>query len=343
MTGLSFAPPTRGTLCSPLLRVRNLTIEVPGNSGWVPAVEHVSFDVDSGTTVGLVGESGSGKTLASLAILGLIPMSGGRIADGTIRFGEIELTSLNPRAWRAIRGRRIAMVFQEPMRALNPAFTVGAQVAEVAKVHLGLSRKQAWNRAVDLLGEVGIPHPKARAHDRPFAFSGGMAQRVMVAMALAGEPELLLADEPTTALDVTVQADILALLRRIQVQHGLAMLFVSHDLGVIAGIADSVAVMYAGQIVERGPTVDLFERPAHPYTTALLRALPQARRTRRLDQIPGSIPGPGEMPVGCRFGPRCEHAVSDQCCSTAIALRRSEDGRESRCARVDELCRGFLS
>lgn len=330
-------PPTPSSAAPPLVRVRDLCIDVPGELGWVSVVEAVSFEIEAGTTVGLVGESGSGKTLTSLALLGLVPMSGGRVVGGSIRFDDVELTSLTRRAWLEVRGRQIAMVFQEPMRALNPAFTVGSQIAEVAQVVLGMSRKQAWRRAVELLGEVGIGHPEVRVHDHPFAFSGGMAQRVMIAMALAGEPRLLLADEPTTALDVTVQAEILALLRRIQVEHGLSMLFVSHDLGVIAGIADSIVVMYAGQVVERGPTLQVFGRPVHPYTAALLQSVPGSRRTRRLDQIPGSVPHPGEMPDGCRFHPRCGFALSDQCCDGPVPLERWADGREHRCVRADEL------
>jgi peptide/nickel transport system ATP-binding protein len=322
----------------PLLDVRNLSVEFPTANGWVRAVDDVSLTVFPGEIVGLVGESGSGKTVTSTAILGLTSAAGGRMSpDTSIRFEGQELTELSRRQLQQVRGQRIGMIFQQPSRSLDPAFSVGSQIAETIRTHESGSKSDAWDRAVSLLEKVRIPDPARRAKQYPHELSGGMCQRVMIAMALSCSPSLLIADEPTTALDVTVQARVLELLREIQAETGVAILFISHDLGVIAETCDAVAVMYAGQIVERAVVEDLFLRPRHPYSSGLMGAVPKVGMGRTLVAIPGSVPDPGRAPSGCRFHPRCPHAVSGRCDVGDPALWTTADGRVTRCVRADEI------
>ena len=315
-----------------LIEVRNLGIEFARGDGWVRVVEGVDLSLPAGRTLALVGESGCGKTVTALALMGLLPRRTGRIASGSIRLDGRELVDLPPGAMRAIRGREMAMIFQEPDTSLNPAFTVGDQIAEMVRVHQGLGRRAAMLAAVEALERVDIPDPGARARSYPHELSGGMRQRAMIAMALACEPRVLLADEPTTALDVTIQAQILDLLASLRDELGMAMVFVTHDLGVVAEIADDVAVMYAGQIVERATVDELFAHPKHPYTEALIRALPQsATPGERLATIPGQVPDPAAWPRGCHFADRCAHA-QDRCRTAPVEL---VDG--VRCVRAAEL------
>jgi peptide/nickel transport system ATP-binding protein len=303
-----------------LLTVAHLRVEFATRDGWLPVVEDVGFSVEPGRTLGLVGESGSGKTVSALAIMGLLPRRESRVPEGTVRFSGVELTGLKPEKMRQIRGNEIAMIFQEPMTSLNPAYTVGNQIAEQVRAHRKVSRAQAWAHAVDMLDQVGIPDPARRARDYPHAFSGGMRQRVMIAMALSCEPKLLIADEPTTALDVTTQAQILELLASLQRERQMAMIFVTHDLGVIADIADEVVVMYAGQVVERTAVDHLFDRPHHPYSEALLASMPQlAAPGSALKVIAGQVPRPDQMVSGCRFAPRCDYVI-DGCRTAPVTL-----------------------
>jgi peptide/nickel transport system ATP-binding protein len=293
-----------------VLQVENLRVSFPaGDGGRVYPVDGVSFTLDRGRTLALVGESGCGKSLTSLALLRLIPPPG-RVEDSsTIRLGDTDVLALQGEALRRIRGRRIGMVFQDPMTSLNPVFTVGDQIAEGVRAHFDPPRADARQRALRLLQEVGIPDPAARLDAYPHQLSGGMRQRVMIAIALSAEPEILVADEPTTALDVTVQAQILEVLDRLRDSHGMAVLLITHDLGIVAGRADRVAVMYAGQIVEEAPTASLFARPSHPYTQGLFASIPRITGpVERLSPIGGSVPPPGAWPSGCRFRPRCPKA-----------------------------------
>jgi oligopeptide/dipeptide ABC transporter ATP-binding protein len=293
----------------PLLRVSDLRTWFHTPAGVARAVDGVSFDIRAGETVGMVGESGCGKSVTALSLLRLIEPPG-RIVDGSvIRFEGRDLLTLGEEEMRQVRGNRIAMVFQEPMTALNPVFTIGDQVAEVARVHAGASRRSAWERAVEMLAQVGIPDPRERARSYPHQLSGGMRQRVLIAMALVMNPSLLIADEPTTALDVTIQAQILELLADLQQRLGLAVLLITHDLGVVAEFAARVLVMYGGLIVEDTSTPELFADPRHPYTRGLLDAMPRLGAGReRLAVIPGSVPAPTEWPTGCRFRDRCPWA-----------------------------------
>ncbi|HEU5170997.1 MAG TPA: ABC transporter ATP-binding protein [Gemmatimonadales bacterium] len=299
-----------------VLEVENLRISFPGaGNARVTAVDGVSFALDRGETLALVGESGCGKSLTSLALLRLVPLPG-RIEPGSrIRLGDTDVLALEGEPLRRIRGRRIGMIFQDPMSSLNPVFRVGDQIAEGIRAHFDVSRREARQRALALLREVGIADPEGRADAYPHQLSGGMRQRVMIAIALAAEPEILVADEPTTALDVTVQAQILEVLDRLQASHGMAVLLITHDLGIVAGRADRVAVMYAGQIVEEAPTVELFARPSHPYTQGLFGSIPRlSGPVQRLTPIPGTVPAPHAWPSGCRFRPRCPivHPKSEQ-------------------------------
>lgn len=323
----------------PLLAVDGLSIQFRSDDRWVSVVEDVSFRVGRGETVGLVGESGSGKTVTSLALMGLIASRGGRVEAGTARFDGLELLSLDERRWRDVRGRRIGMIFQQPTRALDPAFTVGDQIAEGVRGHFRVGRRDAWKRAVELLDRVGIADAARRARQYPHAFSGGMCQRVMIAMALACEPELLIADEPTTALDVTVQARILQLLADLRVEFGLSILFISHDLGVISQVCDRTEVMYAGQVVESAPTSRLLAAPRHPYSSALIEAIPRPGTGRRLAFIPGTVPAAEDFPTGCRFRTRCAFALAGSCDHPPLDLRAvpGDPHRRVRCARLEEL------
>jgi len=321
----------------PLLAVRDLRVAFSQRGQWVDVLDGVSLDLWPGETVGLVGESGSGKTVTALSIMGLVGGSGGRLLGGSIRLGARELVGGSEKEWQAIRGRRISMIFQQPTRALNPAFTVGAQIAEVARRQLGLSRSAAQTRAVELLERVGIPEASERARAYPHMLSGGMCQRVMIAMAIAGNPEVLIADEPTTALDVTVQARVLDLLREVQQETNVAMLFVSHDLGVIAQMCDRVNVFYCGQVVEHGSLDSVLDCPKHPYTAGLLGAVPQPGLERRLVAIDGSVPDFDALPSGCRFHPRCPYSIEERCATDAVESVELEHGDSVRCVRYTEL------
>jgi len=301
----------------PLLRVEDLRVEFPTEDGIVHAVDGITYQVLPGRTLGIVGESGSGKTVSSLTTLGLTRRQGARIS-GRILFGGRDLVTLPEDQLRAIRGNDIAMVFQDPLSALHPLYKVGKQLIEAVRTHRDVSKKQARERAVELLGLVGIPDPGKRVDQFPHEFSGGMRQRVMIAMALANEPKLLIADEPTTALDVTVQAQILALMERLQRELGMAIIIITHDLGVVAEMADDIAVMYAGRIVETTSAERLFSQPQHPYTWGLLKSIPTltGKRDEDLVPIPGTPPSLISPPSGCHFNPRCafsrpEHARID--------------------------------
>ncbi len=304
-----------------LLEIDNLTVTF----GDFRAVEKVSLSVEHGQTLGIVGESGSGKSVSMLALMGLIPYPGEIRAD-RLSFDGVDLLALRDRQRRAITGKDVAMIFQEPMTSLNPCYTVGFQITEAIKVHQGGSRSERRERAVELLDMVGIPDPGRRLGTFPHQLSGGMNQRVMIAMAIACNPKLLIADEPTTALDVTIQAQILDLLLRLQQETGMALILITHDMGVIAETVRRVNVMYAGQVVEEAGVERLFNRPAHPYTSALLEALPErSRGSRRLPTIPGVVPGPWDRPRGCLFNPRCA-SVREDCRATAPELLRRPDG-----------------
>jgi peptide/nickel transport system ATP-binding protein len=293
-----------------VLDVRDLRISFPASDGRrFQPVDGVSFGLDRGETLALVGESGSGKSLTSLALLRLVPPPGRIDAGSSIRLGDTDVLALEGEALRRIRGRRIGMIFQDPMTSLNPVFTVGDQIAEGVRAHLPVTRTEARDRARALLHEVGIPDPGERLDAYPHQLSGGMRQRVMIAIALSAEPDILVADEPTTALDVTVQAQILEVLDRLRQSRGMAVLLITHDLGIVAGRADRVAVMYAGQIVEEASTADLFTRPSHPYTQGLFASVPRiSGPVQRLTPIRGTVPSPTAWPSGCRFRPRCPQA-----------------------------------
>ena len=312
-----------------LLAVKNLTFGYEKTG--VLIGEEISFSVSRGEILALVGESGCGKSLTGLAILGLLP-PGIKIFKGEINFKGRDLTRLSFEEYRQVRGAEIAIIFQDPMTALNPVFTVGDQIAEVLTLHRGLGQKEAISEATRLLAEVGIPSPRERLQSYPHELSGGMRQRAMIAMALAGEPELLIADEPTTALDVTVQAQILSLLKEIREKTGLTVLLISHDLAVVAELADRVAVMYAGRLVEEAPVKELFSSPLHPYTKALLAALPRPGE-RRLSAIPGRVPSPGEWPKGCKFADRCPWTYG-RCLEKEPALEEKAPGHKVRCYKV---------
>ena len=324
----------------PLLEVRDLrTVFATGRGDEVVAVDGVSFSVAAGETLAIVGESGSGKSVTALSIMRLLPARVGRIAAGSIRLHGRELTTLPDAEMRAVRGRHIGMIFQEPMTSLNPVHTVGAQIGEVVRCHEGLGRDQAQAHAVEMLSLVGIAEPRRRAGNFPHELSGGMRQRVMIAMALACRPSVLIADEPTTALDVTIQAQMLDLMEDLQAKLGMALVFITHDLGVVAQLADRVIVMYAGQVVEAGPVADLFARPRMPYTAGLLASIPRLGRSlhgRRLHAIPGQVPTAAQLPAGCRFSTRCGH-VEPHCVTTLPGLETVAPQHEVRCRRWQEL------
>lgn len=301
---------------SPLLEIHGLKTAFRAGRGWVRAVDGVDLKLNHGKTLCLVGESGCGKTVTGLSILRLIPSPPGRIQEGEILFKGQDLLRLSEKAMRDLRGNRISMIFQEPMSSLNPVFTIGNQIAEAIRIHNNISGREARKKAVSLLSLVGLPSPEKQAESFPSRLSGGMRQRAMIAMALSCHPDLLIADEPTTALDVTIQAQILELMSNLQEQMGMGILFITHDLGVVAHTADDVAIMYAGRIVEKAPVNHLFERPCHPYTLGLLNSIPQPRTDFRkqipLEAIPGMIPDLTQLPPGCRFQERCGW-VMDRC------------------------------
>jgi oligopeptide/dipeptide ABC transporter ATP-binding protein len=319
-----------------LLSVSDLSVQFLTESGPATVVDKLSFNVRAGEMIGIVGESGSGKTVTSLAVMRLVPSPPGRIVSGSVMFEDRDLLTLSLRDMRKVRGDEIAMVFQDPMTSLNPVFTIGTQLVDTIRLHRKMKKRAARARAVELLDMVGIPDPERRIKDYPHQLSGGMRQRALLALALSCEPRLLIADEPTTALDVTVQAQILDLLRSLQSRLGMAVVLVTHDLGVIADLCSRVVVMYAGQVVEEASVEDLFAHPQHPYTEGLLAAIPQVAETdERLASIPGVVPDPLAMPTGCRFHPRCRYAMPE-CTSAPVELRGASEHR-ARCIRVDEL------
>jgi peptide/nickel transport system ATP-binding protein len=320
-----------------VLDVRDLSVAFGPRRDRVEVVSGVSFDVAPGEALGIVGESGSGKSVLCLATMGLVGAIGGHVTSGSITLDGRDVTALSQRQWRALRSTTVSMIFQQPIRSLNPAFTVGDQIAEPLRVHSGLSRRQAWAGAVELLERVRIPSAASRAHDYPHQLSGGMCQRVMIAMALACQPKLIIADEPTTALDVTVQAEILDLLNELRANLGVSLIYVSHDLAVVRELCDRVAVMYAGNLVEDGPTAALFERPRHPYTAGLLEVSELKQRDGRLASIPGQVPAPRDFGSGCRFVGRCDHTVHPRCDADSMPLLSIGDGRSVKCVRHDEL------
>jgi peptide/nickel transport system ATP-binding protein len=318
-----------------LLEVRHLRTSFRlEEGGEFTAVDGVSFSVDGGRTLGIVGESGCGKSVTSLSIMGLLPKGQGHISGGSVRFEGRDLATLSPEEMRRLRGGRMAMIFQEPMTSLNPAFTIGDQLVEAIRVHRDMDAAQAREHAIEMLRRVCIPSPERRIDEYPHKLSGGMRQRVMIAMALACEPKLLIADEPTTALDVTIQAQVLDLMRTLREETGTAIILITHDLGVVAELADDVVVMYAGRIVERAPVRQLFERPQHPYTIGLLGSIPSMHlEQERLHAIEGQVPTPMTKVQGCRFAPRCPFAVA-RCRAEDPPLLAMGEGQEAACWRA---------
>jgi peptide/nickel transport system ATP-binding protein/oligopeptide transport system ATP-binding protein len=319
-----------------LLEVRGLTTAFETSRGEITAVEEVSFSLDKGEILGIVGESGSGKSVTALTIMGLLPQPPARVAAGEVRFAGQVLTELSDARMQRIRGPGIAMVFQEPMTSLNPVFTIGEQVMETIRAHERLPQRTVYARAVEMLEKVGIPSAARRMTDYPHQLSGGQRQRVMIAIALACNPKLLIADEPTTALDVTIQAQILDLLLDLRDELGMAIIIITHNMGVIAETADRVLVMYAGRVVEEAPVARLFDRPLHPYTQGLLECVPSLTdETERLVAIPGTLPDPARRPHGCRFAVRCRYALPE-CRAALPALRDYDAGHTAACIRAAE-------
>lgn len=316
-----------------LLSVRDLCVEFETRRGKARVLEGVGFSIERGETVGIVGESGCGKSVTALAIMRLISSPPGRIRSGTVEFEGRNLLDLSEREMRRIRGDRISMIFQEPMTSLNPAYTVGDQIAETVRLHRGLSRREAMQHAAQMLDAVGIPDPTRRVHEYPHEFSGGMRQRVMIAMALACEPDLLIADEPTTALDVTVQAQIFDLIAALREKTGTAVMLITHDMGAIAEMADRVVVMYAGHVVESGPVAEVLRTPLHPYTRGLIACAPGARKAspgQPLEEIPGTVPSLVERGAGCPFADRCAQ-VKPQCHVEMPTTSQPHLGRTVKC------------
>jgi peptide/nickel transport system ATP-binding protein len=323
----------------PILNVEELSCGFHTESGYQRVVDRVSFAVAPGETLGLVGESGCGKTVSALAIMGLLPRPAGMLERGRIRLSGHDLAQFTPEQMRDVRGRRIAMIFQEPMTALNPVHTVGRQLLEALRLYEPRAEQAALRlRAVELLEQVGIPAPAQRLNEYPHHLSGGMRQRVTIAMAISGRPHVLIADEPSTALDVTVQAQILELLRQLQREHGMAMIFITHDLGVVAELCDDVLVMYAGRVAEHAPVEELFAAPRHPYTRGLIASVPRPDTPAKTDllAIPGVVPALADLPSGCRFSNRCPH-VRDICRTTVPPLEPIRDGHDAACHRWREI------
>jgi peptide/nickel transport system ATP-binding protein len=325
---------------APLLEVNDLHTRFRSGDEIARAVDGVSFVLHRGETLAIVGESGSGKSVTALSIMRLVPAPPGEVTGGTVMFNGRDLLRLPERAMRRVRGNEISMIFQEPMSSLNPLLGVGEQIAEVVRLHQGLGRTAARRHAIDMLVRVNIPDPESRAHEYPHRLSGGMRQRVMIAMALACRPSLLIADEPTTALDVTIQAQILDLMRGLQEELAMSVLFITHNLGVVAEIADRVAVMYAGRIVEQGTVAAVFARPLHPYTIALLASIPRVSvggrdPSHRLAAIPGQVPSAAALPPGCAYAPRCRRATA-LCHQTAPPILQALPGHDVRCHHWDD-------
>jgi peptide/nickel transport system ATP-binding protein len=320
-----------------LLALRGLTTAFQTARGEISAIEDISFEIDEGEILGIVGESGSGKSVTALTVMGLLPQPPARIAAGSVRFAGEELTTASRSRMEKIRGAGISMVFQEPMTSLNPVFTIGEQIMETVAAHESISASARRDRTIEMLDRVGIPSASRRLGDYPHQLSGGQRQRVMIAMALACRPKLLIADEPTTALDVTIQAQVLDLLMDLRDQLGMAIMIITHNMGVIAEVADRVLVMYAGRIVEQSPVADLFDAPRHPYTRGLLACVPSLEQDRhRLIAIPGSLPEPAHRPSGCCFAPRCTYCV-EACRAATPPLIAQHENRAVACIRAQEL------
>jgi len=320
-----------------LLEVKNLKTYFYTDDGIVKAVDGVNFSVDAGKTMGIVGESGCGKSITAMSILRLIPDPPGKIVDGEVIFNEEDLTKVSDKRIREIRGNDISMIFQEPMTSLNPVFTVGYQIEEVLMLHQKLEEKEAREKAIEMIRLVGIPNPDRIVDEYPHQLSGGMRQRIMIAMALACQPRLLIADEPTTALDVTIQAQILELMNDLKNRLNTSIMLITHDLGVIAEMADHVIVMYSGKVVEDAPIGELFKNPRHPYTVGLMNSIPSlVKEGQRLDTIPGRVPNPLYLPKGCYFHPRCKYAV-EECRHVQPELRNIGPGHKVACLRAEEV------
>jgi peptide/nickel transport system ATP-binding protein len=320
-----------------ILELNRLHTHFFTDSGEIPAVDGVSLKVNKGEVVGIVGESGSGKSVTSLSIMQLVPSPPGRIVDGEINFKGENLAKASKKRMKKIRGNEISMIFQEPMTSLNPLFTIGNQLREAIKIHQNVSNKEATKKSIELLKLVGLPRAEDVINEYPHQLSGGMRQRVMIAMAMSCDPELLIADEPTTALDVTIQAQILDLMRNLNKKRNTAILLITHDLGVVAEICDRVVVMYSGKVVEEGTTREILKDPKHPYTKGLIRSLPNIHEKKQiLYSIPGTVPRPKIGMVGCRFAPRCELAF-DRCFQENPELFSLGEGRRSRCFLYDEM------
>jgi peptide/nickel transport system ATP-binding protein/oligopeptide transport system ATP-binding protein len=322
----------------PLLKVQNLSVHFNTEEGVIRAVENVNLEIYPGEILGLVGESGCGKSVTGLSLLRLIPIPPGRIVNGEILFDGRNLLQLEEKEMERVRGNDISMIFQEPMTSLNPVFTIGDQIVEAIVLHQGLDKTEARKRAIEMLDRVKIPSPGKRIDSYPHQLSGGMRQRAMIAMALSCQPKLLIADEPTTALDVTIQAEVLRLLKEIQGDMEMSVMLITHDLGVVADIADRVAVMYAGRIFEYGPIDAIFGKMRNPYTRGLMRSIPQlAEKKDRLNAIPGQVPDPMDLPVGCKFHPRC-YLMIEECKKEEPPLSRVNGDHFSRCIRWKECC-----
>lgn len=318
-------------MSSPVLDIKALKTYFFTDDGEIPAVDDVNFYINSGEILGIVGESGCGKSVTSLSIMGLLPSPPGKIVGGQIMFKGEDLTRASEKRMRQVRGNEIAMIFQEPMTSLNPVFTIGEQLIEALLIHTKESKKQAQRRAVEIMKMVGLPRAEDLMNEYPHQLSGGMRQRVMIAMAMICGPQLLIADEPTTALDVTIQAQILKLMKRLNEETGTAIMLITHDLGVVAEMCKRVIVMYSGKIVEEGDAKSIFKYPKHPYTVGLIQSVPDLREKKpRLYSIPGNVPKPGSIKTGCQFAPRCEHAF-DRCFAETPELLETEEGQRVRC------------
>jgi peptide/nickel transport system ATP-binding protein len=316
----------------PILRIKDLKVSFQSGKKLVPAVDGISFELKDGEILGIVGESGSGKSVTSLATMGLIPSPPGKIEKGEIIFEGKDLKNISEKEWRKIRGNQISMIFQEPMTSLNPLFTIGNQLIEAIRLHTDLSKREAIVRSIELLKLVGIPRAEGILKEHPHQLSGGMRQRVMIAMAMACNPRVLIADEPTTALDVTIQAQILALMKDLNKKTNTTIILITHDLGVVAEICERVIVMYSGQIVEQGDVRTILKNPQHPYTKGLLKSVPDLRgKKERLYSIPGTVPTPGSIQKGCRFAARCSEAYGQCQEETPVLYKTEKDGHEVRC------------
>lgn len=315
----------------PVLEVKNLKTSFFTDDGVVPAVDEVSFHINAGEIVGIVGESGCGKSVTSLSVMGLVPTPPGKIVGGEILLNGEDLTKASEKRMRQIRGNEVAMIFQDPMSSLNPVFTIGNQMIEAIKLHKKLGKNKAKQRAIEYMKLVGLPRPEELLNEYPHQLSGGMRQRIMIAMAMACEPKLLIADEPTTALDVTIQAQILKLMKNLNDNYQTSIMLITHDLGVVAQVCERVIVMYSGKVVEEGDVKSIFNDPKHPYTKGLIKSVPNVKkRAEKLYSIPGNVPKPGSIKQGCRFHARCEH-VMERCISENPTLRQVGDGQLASC------------